>query len=355
MVAIRFKERIKIVGWGVLLKELEKIDSTDMSAMVASFPLMLRASYPSDDFLSEAIKIRDEGIDGICLIGMGGSAIAGDICRSLLVDTSEIPILTVRDYIPPKSVKNRWTVIAVSYSGNTEETIAAYKESVKRGCSTFVLTAGGVLQQIAKNTLTHMVPAGFQPRAALPIIFAGILPLVETLLNKKHTDLDKTSRDLEKAATLWSSSRVNPERVAESFKQKIPLFIGWRHLIPVAYRAKCQINENSKSAAFNSEIPEMNHNEIEGAFSCAAHPLVPVFLRSSEEDERARIRFEATSSIFEADGCETVQLDLGFTTRILETLGLTLFLDQTSLKLAEIYEVDPVSVEKISQLKRRLE
>jgi glucose/mannose-6-phosphate isomerase len=323
--------------------------------MVDSFPLMLRASSPSGEYLSEATRIKEEGFDGICLVGMGGSAIAGEICRSLYADIAQIPILTVRDYILPKSVNRRWAVIAVSYSGNTEETIAAYKASEKRGCSAFALTTGGILQRISSQVSTHMLPAGFQPRAALPIILAGILPLVETLLNQKLTDLEKVSRDLEAAAAKWDSSRISPEGLAKSLKQNIPLFIGWRHLAPVAYRAKCQINENSKSVAFNSEVPEMNHNEIEGAFSCAAHPLIPVFLRSSEEDDRTRMRFEATSLIFEEDGCEAVHLKLGFTTRLLETLGLTLFLDQTSLKLAEIYEVDPVSVEKIAQLKRKLE
>jgi glucose/mannose-6-phosphate isomerase len=286
---------------------------------------------------------------------MGGSAIAGDIIKSLLTDTSEIPILTARDYILPKSVNSRWATISVSYSGNTEETLAAYKESLERGCSGFVLTAGGLLQRISSKASIHMLPSGFQPRAALPIIIAGILPLVETLLNQKLTDLEEVSKELEAASTKWNSGKIPPKRLAKLLKHKIPLFIGWRHLAPVAYRAKCQINENSKSVAFNSEIPEMNHNEIEGAFSCATHPLIPVFLRSSEEDAPAKMRFEATSDIFEEDGCEAVHLNLGLATRLLETLGTTLFLDQTSLKLAEMYEIDPVSVDKIYQLKRRLE
>jgi glucose/mannose-6-phosphate isomerase len=337
------------------LKELESIDRTDMADMVASFPRMLRSGSPSDDFLSEAAKIRLEGIEGICLIGMGGSAIAGEMCKSLLADTAEKPILTIRDYILPKTVNSRWVVIAVSYSGNTEETIAGYKEAENRGCSTFAITSGGNLQGMSSESRTHLIPGGFQPRAALPIILAGILPLVESLLDLKLTDIRKVSEELELVKAKWKSARNNPESLAESLKGKIPVFIGWRHLSPVAYRAKCQINENSKCVAFNSEIPEMNHNEIEGSFSCASHQLMPVFLRSFEEDDRSRMRFEATSSIFAEDGCEAIHLDLRLESRILEMLGQTLFLDVVSVILASLCQQDPVSVTKIASLKSRLD
>ncbi len=336
------------------MKELEKIDVADMAAMVASFPQLLKVSSPSDDLLSEVVRTRKEGFDGICLLGMGGSAIAGEMCKNLLADTAETPILTIRDYILPKMVNKRWIAVAVSYSGNTEETIAAFKEAEKRGATTFVLTTGGVLKGISSKDRTYLLPAGIQPRAALPIMLAGLLPILETLLNKKLTDFEKASQDVEDATKKWNMSDFTPKILARSLKNNIPLFIGWRHLVSVAYRAKCQVNENSKSVAFNSEIPEMNHNEIEGAFSCSSHPLVAVFLRSGKEDDQTRSRIEATSDIFETDGCKAIHLKLEAKNRFLEILGLTLFLDETSVRLAELYEADPVSVEKISELKRRL-
>ncbi|MFX0053701.1 MAG: bifunctional phosphoglucose/phosphomannose isomerase [Promethearchaeota archaeon] len=336
------------------MNELENIDTTDMKAMVASFPLMLRSGSPSDDFLSKAERIQKRGIDGICLIGMGGSAIAGEIVKDLLADRAEKPILTSRDYILPKTVKSGWVVVAVSYSGNTEETIAGYKESESRRCSTFVLATGGVLMEVSNETPAHIMPAGFQPRAALPVIFGGVLPLVETLLNLELTDLGEVSRKLELASTKWNSSDLRPGRLAGLLKDKIPVFIGWRHLIPVAYRAKCQFNENAKVFASSVQIPEMYHNEIEGTLSCRDHPISPVFLRSREEDEKTSIGIESAAAIFEENGCHPEQLDLRFDSRIEEALGFTFYLDSVSVKLAEVLGVDPITVGRIAQLKKKL-
>ncbi|MFX1260783.1 MAG: bifunctional phosphoglucose/phosphomannose isomerase [Promethearchaeota archaeon] len=336
------------------MKELEDIDTTDMNAMVASFPQMLRSGALSDEILGEAERIRKVGIDGICLIGMGGSAIAGEIVKCLLADSAEKPILTIRDYVLPKTVNSRWVVVAVSYSGNTEETISGFKEAESRGSSTFVITTGGVLLDISDEKRVHVMPTGFQPRAALPIIFAGVLPLVETLLNLNLTDLDEVSRGLELASTRWNSSDLEPGRLAKSLQDKIPVFIGWRHLIPVAYRAKCQCNENSKAFASSIQIPEMYHNEIEGTLSCKTHPISPVFLRSREEDEKARIGIESAAEIFKENGCQPKHLNLGFDSRIEETLGFTMYLDTVSVSLAEILGVDPMSVDRIAMLKKNL-
>jgi glucose/mannose-6-phosphate isomerase len=334
---------------------LESIDTTDMKAMVASFPQMLGSSSPSDGFLSEAERIRKEGIDGICIIGMGGSSIAGEIVKWLLADSAEKPILTIRDYILPKTVNSGWVVVAVSYSGNTEETIAAYKEAKSRGCSIFVLTTGGVLLEVSDEERAHVMPAGFQPRAALPIIFAGILPLAETLLNLKLTNVQEVSKNLELAANKWNSSKFKPGNLAKSLKGKIPVFIGWKHLIPVAYRAKCQLNENSKVFASSAQIPEMYHNEIEGTLSCKDHPISPVFLRSREEDKKTSTGIKSAASIFEENGCPPEHLNLGLGSRIEEALGFTMYLDSVSVRLAEILGVDPVSVERIAQMKKNLE
>jgi glucose/mannose-6-phosphate isomerase len=336
------------------LKELENIDTTDMNAMVAAFPQMLRSGAPSNKILSEAERIRKKGIDGICLIGMGGSAIAGEIVKCFLADNAEKPILTIRDYVLPKTVNSRWVVVAVSYSGNTKETISGFKEAESRGCPAFTITTGGILLDISDETRVHVMPTGFQPRAALPIIFAGVLPLVETLLNLNLTDLGEVSKTLELASSKWNSSDLKPEGLAKSLRNKIPVFIGWRHLIPVAYRAKCQFNENSKVFASSIQIPEMNHNEIEGTLSCRSHPISPVFLRSLEEDERTRMGIESAAAIFEENGCHPEHLNLRFDSRIEETLGFIMYLDNVSVRLAEILGVDPVSVDRIAQLKRSL-
>ncbi|MHA2432521.1 MAG: bifunctional phosphoglucose/phosphomannose isomerase [Candidatus Thorarchaeota archaeon] len=299
--------------------------------------------------------MSDAGMNGVLLMGMGGSAIAGEICRAYLSDRSTTPILSVRDYTIPQFINDRWVTIAVSYSGSTEETLSAFKDAQSRGSSTIAFTTGGALKNLAGDTLVHDLWPGFQPRAALPMILSGLLPFLETILGLDITDLEMVSGDLEHMSTEWAGMPTTPADLAKMAKDTIPLFIGWKHLIPVAYRARCQMNENAKKMAFSSELPEANHNEIEGTASCAKTSFLPVFLRSREEDKRTQKRIEATIDIFLKNGCSPLNLDLDLPSRIHESLGYTYFLDLVSVELAEILGVDSLRVERIAELKKRLE
>ena len=326
-----------------------------MRSMVAGFPQLLKSSRPNDNLVQEAVRMHERGIDGILLLGMGGSAIAGEICKAYLHDETTTPILSVRDYTLPKFINESWVTIAVSYSGNTEETLSAFREALVRGSSTIAFTAGGALKEEAGGTPVHNLSPGFQPRAALPMILSGLLPILETLAGLETTDLDTVSADIEDVSSLWSGMPTTPSDLAKMAKDAVPLFIGWKHLIPVAYRARCQMNENAKKMAFSSEFPEASHNEIEGTASCAKTPFLPIFLRSKEEDNRTQARIEATIDIFLANGCSPVNLDLELPSRIHECLGYTHFLDSMSVELAEILGVDSIQVERITELKKKLE
>ncbi|MFX1265115.1 MAG: bifunctional phosphoglucose/phosphomannose isomerase [Promethearchaeota archaeon] len=333
----------------------ESIDTSNMRSMVSGFPQLLRSSRPDDDLVQEAVRLHERGIDGILLLGMGGSAIAGEICRAYLHDRTTTPLLSVRDYMIPQFINDRWVTIAVSYSGNTEETLSAFKEAQSQGSSTIAFTTGATLKEYAGGSPVHVLWPGFQPRAALPMILSGLLPVLETLLGLDSTDLDTVSADIEHVSSLWSGMQTTPADLARVAKDAIPLFIGWRHLIPVAYRARCQMNENAKKMAFSSEVPEANHNEIEGTASCVKTQFLPIFIRSREEDKRIQTRIDATIEIFLQNGCSPVNLDLELPSRIHESLGYTHFLDSVSVELAEILGVDPMRVERITELKKKLE
>jgi len=136
---------------------------------------------------------------------------------------------------------------------------------------------------------------------------------------------------------------------------QIPLFIGARHLIPVAYRAKCQINENSKALAFHSELPEANHNEIESFAFTHSCKIVPIFLRSAFESEVLSRRFDATHEIYKEMGLDVINLAIGGETKLEEMLCFTQFLDMVSVEYADLLGANPVSVEKITDLKQKLQ
>ena len=87
----------------------------------------------------------------VVISGMGGSAIGGDILQGLLLARSPLPITTVRDYSLPRSVDRETLFFAVSFSGNTEETIAAYQQAVRVKCPRVVVSSGGRLTALARE------------------------------------------------------------------------------------------------------------------------------------------------------------------------------------------------------------
>ncbi|TXT57398.1 MAG: hypothetical protein BAJATHORv1_10099 [Candidatus Thorarchaeota archaeon] len=332
---------------------IEEIDKEDMTAMVDAFPSLLQIYSLSEEYQKKLEHIDKTSIKGIGLVGMGGSAISGLLSKGLLDQKSHIPIVSVQDYKLPKYIQKKWVVIAVSYSGNTEETLASLKEGQGRGCTCLGITSGGKLRNKLPSEQIQLLPKGLQPRAALPIIFAAVYPTIQLLIGTDKEDLVKVGRKLEELEKDWGGN-ITPVQFAKSISNSIPLFTGWSHLSPVAYRARCQINENAKTAAYNSDIPEANHNEIESCESFSKYRIIPVFLRSIYEETGITRRFEITGEIYRAQGISPLEIRFEELSQIEETLVHTYYLDKVSVELAKILKADPISVDRISTLKRKL-
>ena len=335
------------------MKLPSSIKPDNMKNLVAHFPQLLSTLQIESSILNTAREFHKDGLNGICFLGMGGSSIAGNYVRALLSKESRIPISVTRDYLLPTYIDSKWVVIAISYSGNTEETLSSLSMANEVGSRIIVMTSGGKMAQESKHPIIHL-PIGLQPRAALPLIFSGVLPVVESLAGLKITKFQYLEEVLIKKSNTWNEWLAPPQEIAKSFIGKIPLFIGARHLAPVAYRAKCQINENSKALAFHSELPESNHNEIESFVNTNGCSVLPVFLRSGLETTKINRRFDVTYEMYLEMGLSPINLLASGDTRLEEMLVLTHFLDMISVELAELCGIDPVSVEKIKELKHRL-
>jgi glucose/mannose-6-phosphate isomerase len=336
------------------LSSLEKINKNNMKSMIEGFPILLRETVLDEQSRARVVELHEEGIHGVCLIGMGGSSIAGEMCRGLLGDKANVPIVTVRDYSIPAFVNDKWVVIAVSYSGNTEETLSAFDEASSRGSRIVAVTTGGKLGKKSQSLPCFKLHPHFQPRAALPLILGAVLPTIEILLGLTPSNLVVISTKIEKHSNSWGTVVPSPQDLAKTLVDKIPMYIGAGHLAPVAYRAKCQVNENAKAIAISLEIPEANHNEIEAIRMCSKHSIKPIFLRSKWENKRVSKRFEATSKIYSSTGCSPKQLKFSCDSKLEEMLAVTHYVDMVSVELAELLNVNPVSVDRITQLKQIL-
>ncbi|MFW9792887.1 MAG: bifunctional phosphoglucose/phosphomannose isomerase [Candidatus Thorarchaeota archaeon] len=330
------------------------MDMNDMTSMVKEFPQLLGSVRVEQDIQEICVKLGDEGLGGLCIIGMGGSAIAGQYVQALFQDVTPIPLITVRDSILPSFVNHTWATISVSYSGNTEETIRAFDESVKRGCHSFIVASNGRLSMMPSAIGKIMVPQSYQPRAAFPLLFSAILRPVECILGMSITPLEKIGETISKRSTKWEESPLAPKSMANDILDSVPLFIGSRHLIPVAYRAKCQMNENAKAMAFYSEIPESSHNEIESFDDSNDLQILPIFLRSNFEEISISQRADIMSEIYEEAGFTPLRLSMKSNSKIEEMLLMTFYLDMVSVELATLRGVDPARVHKITKLKDKL-
>ncbi len=201
----------------------------------------------------------------------------------------------------------------------------------------------------AGNTVT--MPSGFQPRAALPLLFTVLLRLLETVLGREQTDLKAIGKVLIDRQSAWGVKYKAPQELAHRLYGRIPLFIGTRFTSAIAYRAKCQVNENAKYAAFHSVLPEANHNEIESIAHLGGMKVQPVFLRSMTESDNLSRRIDATTTIYEEALGECIHLRFDASSEIEEMLQMTYYIDLLSLELATLHSADPVPVERILRLK----
>jgi glucose/mannose-6-phosphate isomerase len=344
-------------------KEFKNLDRSDMLGMIHSLPDdMERLLDGKFDFP----KIKT--IDGIAICGMGGSAIGGDILRECLANTSEIPISVFRGYDLPASVGKNSLVLVVSFSGNTEETLSMYKAAISRDCTVIALSTGGHLMDLAaKDGVSHIkidTRAGTPPRAALGHLLVPMALLFEHLgiadVKQEITETIMKMKVMREEMGPAVPTRTNQAKhLAKKLENKLPVIHGYGPMVPVAYRWKTQINENSKAIAWHDPLPEMNHNSIVGwGGDRRCEKNVAIFLRDFElEQEKAgamKKRVVSTVGILSARNVEVVEEWTRGNTLLTRMMSLIYLGDFTSTYLAMLRDVDPAPVEAIEDLKKQL-
>jgi glucose/mannose-6-phosphate isomerase len=291
---------------------------------------------------------RVDAPGGLVIAGMGGSAVGGLLAAAAIGDRATRPIVSVRDYALPRWVGPDTLVLCSSYSGNTEETLAAYDEALERGAPRLVATTGGALAERARRDGAPVVPipGGFQPRAAVG--YALVTALEAAALAGAAPSLRE---EIETAAdhveALGGAEWDAPRELAAQLHGVVPVIYGSGLTSPVAYRWKTQINENANLPAFSSELPEADHNEIVGWDG--AQNLAAFLLDDPDTHPRTRLRIELTA---EETGGRVLASDApGRTARLVELVHLG---DLASLYLGVLNGVDPVDIAPIDRLKAKL-
>ncbi len=304
------------------------------------------------------------GIDKVVVLGMGGSAIGGDLVRSLVQSESAVPVIVHRDYGLPAFVDANTLVIGSSYSGNTEETLSGFEPALKTKAKKLAMTTGGKLQEIAEANDIPVFRINYkaQPRAALGFSFLPTLGVMQKLglVKDKSKDVDETVKVLESlSARLDEKSPLsgNPaKQLARRLYGCLPVVYGAGIASEAAHRWKTQINENSKAWGFYEVFPELNHNATVGyPFPKeVAQKIRVVLLRSPLFNERVKLRYDVTCELLKRAGVAYEFVDGEGKSALSQMMSLVMMGDFASYYLAILYGVDPSPVEVISYLKDQL-
>ena len=303
-------------------------------------------------------------INKVVVLGMGGSAIGGDLVSSLVASEAKLPIIICRDYALPAFIDGQTLVIASSYSGMTEETLSSFEQALGVESKKLVITTGGKLKTMAgeRNIPVFSFDYKAQPRAALPFSFLPILGFLQKLgfISDKSADISEMVRVLQELAQKINEGVLlshNPaKQLANRIYGHIAVIYGAGITSEVAHRWKTQLNENSKDWAFYEVFPELNHNAVVGYQfpSELAAKMVVVLLRSTLLPPRIQLRCQVTCRLLEQYKVGYQIVDGNGTSLLSQMMSLVLFGDYVSYYLAMLYKIDPTPVKAIDYLKEQL-
>jgi glucose/mannose-6-phosphate isomerase len=346
------------------------IDLDDVAALSAADPAgMLRTVGQ----LSSQCRVGfDAGHDAdpgrvapsvLVFCGMGGSGVAGDVVRAVYGKRLHVPVVIVRGAELPAFCGPDALVIASSYSGGTAETLEAFDDAVRRGCSVVAVTSGGALMERASaaDASVARMPGGLMPRAAFGLLVlaaigvldrARVLEAAEDEVQAAIAELDTVLQTLAPAVP----SAVNEaKRMAIEIGERIPVVWGEEGIgATAAVRWKNQMNENAKTPAMASALPELDHNEVVGWSGRAGDAFAVVALRHEGERADDAARFAPSLEIAASSGAHTCEVWARGSSPLARLLSLVAIGDHASTYLAALRGVDPTPIDAIVRLKQAL-
>jgi glucose/mannose-6-phosphate isomerase len=338
------------------------LDPSGMLEHLHQFPEQCqRAWHNATDFGYPRDYLK---VDKVVIAGMGGSAIGGDFVRRLAILDNTLPVWVHRDYGLPPHVDRNTLLIFSSYSGNTEETLSCFNDSLRTQAKKIALTTGGKLKALAEKERIPVLTIDYEapPRAAFSHSFVSLLGVFHSLrfLQDKSADM-KESLGVMKRIQDGVSERTPldsnlAKQLAADLFGRLAVIYGAGLLSEVALRWKTQINENSKAWAFHEDFPELNHNAVVG------YPLpaemrqkaMVVLLHSASLHPRTSIRYQITGEILAKAGVKYKRIEATGRSPLAQMIGMVLLGDYVSFYLAMLNRTDPMPVPTIDHLKSRL-
>lgn len=345
---------------------IRKIDKSNVLGSIQALAAQVSDAWDQVQELDVAIdagKVRN-----IVVAAMGGSALGPDVIKRAFKGSLPVPIEVINDYALPEYVDEHSLVILSSYSGTTEETLAASEDALRRGAQIMGITTGGGLAEFLKqHRCPHYVinpqhnPSN-QPRMAIGYSVFGIVALLTKAGLLKLTDEEvngviRAIRLLTAKLDIGVSQEDNEaKQTAFQILGRIPVLVASEHLEGGVHVFQNQLNENGKSFAEYRVIPELNHHLMEGLRfpEDNEHNLFFVLFNSSLYHTRNQLRLSVTQRVLAKAGIESVDVSLDATTRLEQVFEVITFGAFTNFYLAMLEGIDPAPIPTVDFFKDEL-
>jgi glucose/mannose-6-phosphate isomerase len=337
------------------------IDSLDMWAATVGLPEQVEAAVSAARGVT-TLPLH-ERVENVVVLGMGGSGIAGDVLVAVAAPFMPVPVTVVKGYVPPDYVGTGSLVFAMSFSGDTEETLEAAAAAYEAGASLIVVAGGGALVSLAGEWDVPVVPVPTtipQPRAALgamaipPLVLLEQIGLFPGALQWVDQAVDQLRRRRDQLVRPGSLA----EDLARRIGRTIPLVHSSQDLgAAAALRWKAQVNENAKSPAFFNVYPELCHNELAGwgQHGDATRQLITlVNLRHDAEHPQVSRRFDLVVEVLREVVADVIEVRAAGEGDLAQLFDLAMIGDFVSLHLAGNEGIDPGPIPVLDELKRQL-
>jgi len=342
-------------------ERVKEVDRSDMLGDLVKTP----------DYCRDAIKRakqasvpEDVNPKNIVIVGMGGSAIGGEILHDWLRDTLPIPIEVCRDYTLPAYVNKDTLVFVNSYSGNTEETLTAFLTAIHRKCTVTAVTSGGQLGLFCKKLqVPHVIiPKGLQPRVAIPYMFVPLPVLMEKMgiISNIDNELEEAIAVLERVCKANApdvpTNNNRAKQLAQELIETIPVVYGFRQYSSIAQRLKAQFNENSKVPSKCEVFPELNHNETVGyeAPEALTKKMSIILIRDPQEPPEIRNKIETTTALVFDRANKVLEITAEGKGKLAKMFSVMCRGDFASVYVAILQNKDPTPVNIIVRVKSEL-
>lgn len=332
------------------LSDLEKYDLQKMYRIYDDWPNIAKSYYEKD-----LKKVSFVGIDHIVFAGMGGSGALGDIFSAILSKT-DIHVCVVKGYHLPNTVDSKTLVVAISISGNTDETLRILESAHNQGCKLIAFTSGGKMEKICieKNIEFRKIEEFHSPRASFPSFLYSILNILSPIIPIKKEEVLESIREMEylqKEISSKNLSENNPALSLAKWITDISLIYYPFGLQAAAIRFKNSLQENAKTHVIMEDIVESCHNGIV-AWERKSN-VQPILIKGADDHIKTKEKYQILAEYFQQNEIkyrEIISIKGNILSKIINLIYL---LDYSTIYKAVLDKIDPSPVKSIDYVKNR--